>query len=77
MKKLKARGAQDKEVAGKNEPDKPALIKAAYYIREEQDTILEKIKLAVREQTGKRTDKSELIREAIDDLAKKYGVKKT
>ena len=51
------------------------LIKVSYYIREDQDTILEEIKLEVRRSTGERTDKSALIREAIDLLANKYKVK--
>ena len=54
---------------------KPTLLKAGYYIREDQDTLLEKIRIAVREQSGEKRDKSELIREAIDDLDEKYGVK--
>jgi hypothetical protein len=76
-KKTTDRTEQDNKTKGENETEKPSLIRAAYYIRDDQDTMLVKIILAVREQTGKRTDKSELVREAIDDLAKKYGVKKT
>jgi hypothetical protein len=76
-KKTTDRTEQDNKTKGENKTEKPSLIRAAYYIRDDQDTMLVKIILAVREQTGKRTDKSELVREAIDDLAKKYGVKKT
>jgi hypothetical protein len=51
------------------------LIKVSYYIRSEQDQLLEEIKLAVRRASGERTDKSALIREAIDLLAGKYKIK--
>jgi hypothetical protein len=50
-------------------------IKVSYYIRPDQDQTLEEIKLAVRRASGERTDKSALIREAIDLLASKYKVK--
>lgn len=73
MKKQSAKGAKKSAVSGESE--KPTLLKAGYYIREDQDTLLEKIRIAVREKTGEKRDKSELIREAIDDLAEKYGVK--
>jgi hypothetical protein len=73
VKKPGAKGA--KKSAKESESEKPALLKAGYYIREDQDTLLEKIRITVREKTGEKRDKSELVREAIDDLAAKYGVK--
>lgn len=56
-------------------PEDEELIKVSYYIRVDQDTKLEEIKLIVRRTTGERTDKSALIREAIDLLAAKHKVK--
>jgi len=50
-----------------------ALIKATYYIRDGQDDVLVDVQRAVKKQTGEKRDKSDLIREAIDLLAKKYG----
>jgi hypothetical protein len=72
--KPSTRGSK-KGKAVKNEGEKPEFLKVGYYIREDQDTLIEKIRIAVREKTGEKRDKSELIREAIDDLAAKYGVK--
>jgi len=46
------------------------LIKRTFYITEEEDLILEKIKLQRRER-GEKVDKSELVREAIRLLAEK------
>lgn len=49
------------------------LIKATYYIRDEQDDLLVDVQRAIKKQTGEKRDKSDLIREAIDLLIKKYG----
>ena|SRR2546421_8073617 len=48
-------------------PGASGLIKATYYITPGQDTKLEQIRLQ-RRQRGEKTDKSALIREAIDNL---------
>ena len=47
--------------------DKQDLIKATYYIRPEQDLRLEQIRLQKRLK-GEKTDKSALVRKAIDKL---------
>jgi hypothetical protein len=54
-----------------------SLIKVTYYIRPEQNVELEKIQLAERRKSGKRKDKSILVREAIDLLIRKYAHIKT
>ena len=64
------KGTQEEQEAAASE-----LIKVSYYIRPDQDTTLEEIKLLLRKTKGVRTDKSALIREAIDLLAGKYKVK--
>jgi hypothetical protein len=50
-------------------------LKASYYIRPEQDDNLLDIQKVVRQQTGERKDKSSLVREALDLLANRYGIK--
>ena len=80
---LKERREQDKRGLDKlidSSPQKAEetaekLRKATYYIRPEQDITLETIQLSEHQKSGKRKDKSELVREAIDLLASKYGVK--
>jgi hypothetical protein len=59
-------------------PSRPApdkLMKATYYIRPDQDIALASIQLAERQQSGRRCDKSELVREALDLLMSKYNVR--
>jgi hypothetical protein len=58
-------------------PPKPTaekLMKATYYIRLDQDIALASIQLAERQRSGRRCDKSELVREALDLLMSKYSV---
>ena len=57
-------------------PPKPTvekLMKATYYIRPDQDIALASIQLAERQRSGRRCDKSELVREALDLLVSKYN----
>ena len=58
-------------------PPKPTaekLMKATYYIRLDQDIALASIQLAERQRSGRRCDKSELVREALDLLMSKYSM---
>ena len=58
-------------------PSKPTaerLMKATYYIRPDQDIALASIQLAERQRSGRRCDKSELVREALDLLMSKYNL---
>ena len=58
-------------------PPKPTaekLMKATYYIRPDQDIALASIQLAERQRSGRRCDKSELVREALDLLVSKYNI---
>ena len=50
------------------------LMKATYYIRLDQDIALSSIQLAERQRSGRRCDKSELVREALDLLMGKYNI---
>lgn len=54
--------------------EESVLVKATYYIRNGQDDLLVDVQRAVKKQSGEKRDKSDLIREAIDLLAKKYGI---
>ena len=54
-------------------PTVEKLMKATYYIRPDQDIALASIQLAERQQSGRRCDKSELVREALDLLVSKYN----
>ena len=57
-------------------PPKPTaekLMKATYYIRPDQDIALASIQLTERQRSGRRCDKSELVREALDLLINKYS----
>ena len=49
-----------------------ALVKATFYLEEEQVMKLERLRLARRER-GEKTDKSALVREAVDRLAAELG----
>src|SRR5262245_17292686 len=76
METMEARAVPSKKKSRSSEDQESQdFIKVSYYIRPDQDDTLEEIKLAVRRATGERTDKSALIREAIDLLADKYNVK--
>ena len=58
-------------------PPKPIaekLMKATYYIRPDQDIALASIQLTERQRSGRRCDKSELVREALDLLMSKYNM---
>lgn len=52
---------------------RPALSKVTVYVRPDQVLAIEAIQLTERERTGKRPDKSQLVQEALDLLAQKYG----
>jgi hypothetical protein len=54
-------------------PTVEKLMKATYYIRPDQDIALASIQLAERQRSGRRCDKSELVREALDLLVSKYN----
>jgi hypothetical protein len=54
-------------------PTAEKLMKATYYIRLDQDIALASIQLAERQRSGRRCDKSELVREALDLLMGKYS----
>ena len=55
-------------------PTAEKLMKATYYIRLDQDIALSSIQLAERQRSGRRCDKSELVREALDLLMSKYDI---
>ena len=55
-------------------PTAEKLMKATYYIRLDQDIALASIQLAERQRSGRRCDKSELVREALDLLISKYNM---
>ena len=52
---------------------KQPLIKATFYLTPEHESALEELKLKLRKTTGERTDKSELVRRAIDLLVNQYN----
>jgi hypothetical protein len=52
---------------------KQPLIKATFYLTPEHEAALEELKLKLRKTTGERTDKSELVRRAIDLLVNQYS----
>jgi hypothetical protein len=54
--------------------DESKFVKATFYIRLDQVTTLEEIQLINRKETGVKTDKSELIRNAIDLLAGNHRI---
>ncbi len=54
-------------------PTVEKLMKTTYYIRPDQDIALASIQLAERQRSGRRCDKSELVREALDLLVSKYN----
>ncbi len=54
-------------------PVKQPLIKATFYLTPEHEAALEELKLKLRKTTGERTDKSELVRRAIDLLVSQYN----
>lgn len=58
---------QETSIEASQDTSKEALKKVSYYIRKDQDIKLEKIKLK-RKEGGQETDKSALVREAIDKL---------
>ena len=55
-------------------PPVEKLMKATYYIRPDQDIALASIQLAERQRSGRRCDKSELVREALDLLMSKHSI---
>ncbi len=54
------------------ETPKPVLSKVTLYIRPDQVLAVEAIQLEQRQKTGKKSDKSDLIQEALDLLIEKY-----
>lgn len=50
------------------------MAKVTLYVRMDQVIAIEEIQMEERRRTGLRPDKSTLIQEALDLLAKKYGI---
>lgn len=50
------------------------VVKMTLYVRPDQVVALEQIQLNERVRSGTKPDKSELIQEALDLLASKYGI---
>ena len=73
-KKLPANKATRSKRAVTKSNKKAELAKVTVYIRPEQVVAIEAIQLALRQQTGERPDKSELIQEALDLLSQKYRI---
>ena len=56
-------------------PSAPSkVVKMTLYVRPDQVVALEQIQLNERVRTGTKPDKSDLIQEALDLLASKYGI---
>ena len=62
---------QDSKTATK----RPKRVKATFYLSEDDIITLEELKIEHRRQTGEKTDKSQLIREAINLLKSQYNSK--
>ncbi len=54
-------------------PVSQQLVKATFYLTSEHITALEEVRLKIMKATGKRRDKSELVREAIELLSNQYN----
>lgn len=75
-------GAPEDEPATASTPPVPdaagaawsTLAKVTLYIRPDQVVAIEQIQLAQRQKTGRKPDKSDLVQEALDLLAEKYGL---
>jgi hypothetical protein len=68
--------SQDTSVPAHQEVSKPVkkpLIKATFYLTPEHEAALEELRFKLRRTTGERTDKSELVRRAIDLLVNQYS----
>lgn len=50
------------------------LMGAYFHIRDDQDSLLDRMKFVLRDRDGRKVDRSELVREAIDLLAKHYNI---
>jgi len=50
------------------------LLGAYFHIRDDQDSLLDRMKFVLRDRDGRKVDRSELVREAIDLLAKHYNI---
>lgn len=51
----------------------PGLVKATFYLSPDDVIALEELQLAIRKRTGRKANKSELMREAIALLVKEYS----
>lgn len=60
--------------ATKRRPHSRQMAKVTLYVRMDQVIAIEEIQMEERRRTGLRPDKSTLIQEALDLLAKKYGI---
>ncbi|MCS7198089.1 MAG: hypothetical protein NZ930_05370 [Candidatus Bipolaricaulota bacterium] len=56
-----------------SEEPKPGLVKATFYLAPEDVIALEELQLQIRKRTGRKANKSELMREAIALLLKEYS----
>ncbi len=55
------------------DPDAPGLVKATFYLAPDDIIALEELQLQIRKRTGRKANKSELMREAIALLIKEYS----
>lgn len=56
-----------------SEESAPGLVKATFYLSPDDVIALEELQLKIRKRTGRKVNKSELIREAIALLVKEYS----
>jgi hypothetical protein len=54
-------------------PDAPGVVKATFYLSPNDVIALEELQLTIRKRTGRKVNKSELMREAIALLVKEYS----
>ncbi len=52
----------------------PGLVKATFYLAPQDIIALEELQLSIRKRTGRKANKSELMREAIALLVKEYSL---
>lgn len=50
------------------------LIGVYFHIRDDQDSLLDRMKFVLKDRDRRKVDRSELVREAIDLLAKHYNI---
>ncbi len=68
----KAAAKTPRRAAKAEEPGE--LMGAFFHIRDDQDSLLDRMKFVLRDRDGRKVDRSELVREAIDLLAKHYNI---